>query len=77
MVGKDALYGFRLDVVQNKFENEELYQGLADALAGEGRAFTDHQFIAIIHFQTPSPFKQHENLVRGDPGVLRPSAAAK
>jgi hypothetical protein len=32
MVGEDPLYGFRLFVVQNKFENEELYQGLAGAL---------------------------------------------
>ena len=32
MVGKDPLCGFRLYVVQNKFENEELYQGLSGAL---------------------------------------------
>jgi hypothetical protein len=32
MVGKDLLYGFRLHVVQNRFEDEELYQGLAGVL---------------------------------------------
>lgn len=32
MVGKDPLYGFRLHVMQSKFENEELCQGLAGAL---------------------------------------------
>lgn len=78
MVGKYPLRGFRLHLVQNEFENEELQSRISSHSRREkGRAFTNHLLIAIVQFQDPSPFKQRENLVRGDRGVLRPSAAAE